>query len=298
MKIGILILLIFGISDLTFGQIKSERQVKYSLNKDTDEKGFHNNISKDSCIIFWKEYNEQGKVTKEYDFPSDRCWKINGPWEHHYFYDKDNRITEHRDFGGEEGQERVLMRNHFFSYPHLQEPNKANELLVVYNFAANTKTEQQTVDTFQIDTINTKYLIDHTRTYWKFDTIINDQGNFIFREDFRYDKDLFNPIIIEALLNKQTVKEFEIALLANIAGLSEKLQEIHSKEKLHSLDFVFEEKSKRREIQIRTTENFVNIGYRFINKAGNNDLTFNYEYNVNGNKLAKEGFVKFYIDCY
>ena len=110
-RIVILILITFWFSNLTLCQIKSERQVKYWLYKKADKRGFHKNTSKDSCVIFWEEYNQSGKIIKEYDFPSDMCWQIDGPWVHYYFYDNKDRLIEHRSFGGEEGKVKTLMRD-------------------------------------------------------------------------------------------------------------------------------------------------------------------------------------------
>lgn len=298
MKNTILILLLLGGSNLGYGQKKSEKQVRFWMQKEEGKKGFHKNNSRDTCVIFWEEYNSIGKIVKKYDFPSDRCWSIDGPWEHHYIYDTYGRIIEHRDFGGEEGKERTLFRDFFYSYPHINEPYLANEIVIVYDFKAKTKIEEEKIDTIRLDTINTTGMYENYTESLKFDTVIFQQGYFAFKEDFKYEKKLFEPSLIEKLINKDSVEDFEIALIENIKELSFNLQEIHRSENIHTCEFSFREKDKRKELQIRTTESFINIEYKFINKRGDVCLSFHYEYYINGDKLKKENFVKSYIDYY
>lgn len=297
-RIAILILITFWFSNLTLCQIKSERQVEYWLHKKADKRGFHKNTSKDSCVIFWEEYNQSGKIIKEYDFPSDMCWQIDGPWEHYYFYDNKDRLIEHKSFGGEEGKVKTLMRDFFYSYPYKNEPNKVNELYILYDYKAKTRIEEEQIDTFYLDTMNTKGMFTFLRTGWKFDTVRFDRGNFIFKEDFERSKKLFTPDLILNLTGKNSVKDFEIALESNILELSNSLQEIYSTKDSYSCEFIFQEVNIKREIRIRTTEFFIEIEYSFVNEKGDNYLTFFYKYRITGNDLEKSYYVKSYIEYF
>lgn len=298
MKAEILILLTFGISSLLFGQIKSERQVEYWLHKEVEKRGFHKNNSKDSCVIFWEEYNRNGKVTKEYDFPSDRCWKINGPWEHHYYYDEKDRIIEHRFYGGKEGNERTLMKNFFYSYPYANEPNRANEFYFIYDYRAKTRIEEEQIDTFYLDTVNTKGMFDFFRTGWKYDTIKYDEGYFIFKEDFERNKELFTPDLIEPILSKSDIKDFEIELINNLLQICNKLTEVYEAKESYFCEFEFREEGNQRSIKFQISKYFLDIQYKLLNLNGDCRLSFFYRCDRNGSDLEKLSFVKSYIEYY
>lgn len=298
MKAEIIMLLIIGFSNLALSQIKSEKQVTYWLDKNADERGFHKNTSRDSCVIFWEEYNQNGKITKKYDFPSDRCWQMNGPWEHHYFYDDYNRLIEHRNFGGEEGKQRILMRNFFYSYPYLNEPFKANEFYFIYNYKAKSKIEEQQIDTFYLDTVNTKGMHDYSETRWKFDTIKFDEGYFIFREDFKRNKKLFHPDLIIKLIGKENIKDFEISLLEEINQISHKLTKIYETDENYFCRFEYLEIKNQRSLSFEVSKSLLEIEYKFLNQFGDCYLSFQYESKRNGYNLKKLRKVKSYIKYY
>jgi len=298
MKAGILILLTFGVSNLVFGQIKSERQVKYWLHKKAEERGFYKNSSKDSCVIFWEEYNRRGKVTKEYDFPSDRCWTINGPWENHYYYDDKGRIIEHRLYGGEEGKRRTLMKNFFYSYPYADEPNRANRFYFIYDYKAKTRIEQEQIDTFHLDTVNTKGMFGIFRTDWKYDTLKYEKGSYIFKEGFERKKELFKPDIILAVLNKSEIKDFEVALIDNLNKICNKFTEVYETDESYFCEFEFREEGNQRSIIFEISKYFLDIEYKFLNQKGDCYLSFFYRCDKNGSNLEKLSFVKSYIEYY
>jgi uncharacterized protein YxeA len=298
MKTVILILLAIGFSNLVFSQIKSERQVKYWLHKKVEEKDFHKNTSKDSCVIFWKEYNRKGKITKEYDFPSDRCWTINGPWENHYYYDDEGRIIEHRYYGGEEGKRRTLMKNFFYSYPYADEPNRANEFYFIYDYKAKTRIEEEQIDTFYLDTVNTKGMFSFFRTGWKYDTIRYEEGSYIFKEGFERKKDLFKPDLILAILSKSDIKGFEIALIDNLNQICEKLTKVYETDESYFCEFEFREEGNRKNIKFKISKYFLDIEYNFLNLNGDCYLSFFYRCDRTGSNLKKLNFVKSYIEFY
>lgn len=298
MKVRILILLTFGLSNLVFSQIKSERQVKYWLFKKAEEKGFHNNTSKDSCVIFWEEYNRNGKLTKEYDFPSDRCWTINGPWEHHYYYDDQGRIIEHRFYGGEEGKRRTLMQDFFYSYPYADEPNRANEFYFIYDYKVERRVEEEQIDTFYLDTVNTKGMFEFSRTGWKYDTIKYKEGSFIFKKDFERKKELFTPDLISVILSKSDVKDFEVALIDNLSQICNKFAEVYKTDESNFCEFEFRETGKQRSIKFELSKYFLDIEYKFLNLNGDCHLSFFYRCDRNGSNLEKLNYVKSYIEYY
>lgn len=298
MKARILILLTFGFSEMVFGQIKSERQVKYWLHKKAEENGFHKNTSKDSCVIFWEEYNPNGKVTKEYDFPSDRCWTINGPWENHYYYNDEGRIIEHRLYGGEEGKRRTLMKNFFYSYPYADEPNRANEFYFIYDYKAKTKIEAEQIDTFFLDTVNTKGMIEFSRTGWKYDTIRYKEGSYIFKEGFEWRKELFKPDMILTIIGKSDIKDFEIALIDNLNQICNKFTKAYETNESYFCEFEFTEIGKQRSIKFKISKYFLDIEYKFLNLNGDCHLSFFYQCYRNGSNLEKLSFVKSYIEYY
>lgn len=298
MKAEILILLTFGLSNLVFGQIKSEKQVKYWLHKKEEKKGFHKNISKDSCVIFWKEYNRSGKVTKEYDFPSDRCWTINGPWEHHYYYDDKDRIIEHRFYGGEEGKGRTFMKNFFYSYPYADKPNRAIEFYLIYDYKAQTRIEEVQIDTVYLDTVNTEGMVYFFRTGWKYDTLKYEKGSYIFREGFERKKELFKPDLILSVLNKSDIKDFEIALIDNLNQICNNFTEVYETDESYFCEFEFREKQYQRSTKFKISKYFLDIERKFLNQNGDCYLSFFYRCDRNGSNLEKLNFVKSYIEYY
>lgn len=298
MKAGIILLIIIGFSNLGFSQIKSERKVEYWFFKKAGESDFHKVTSNDSCVIFWEEYNRYGKITKEYDFPADRCWQINGPWEHHYFYDNDNRLIEHRDFGGEEGKTRTLMKNFFYSYPYLNEPYKANEFYYIYNYRGKTISERQQIDTFYLNIQNTKRMFEYSKTGWKFDTIKVDKGEYIFRKDFVFNEAALSATPILPLLGKKNITEFEIALLKNLQIISNNLSNIYGTEENNNMEIEFRETENKTSIKFILSAYFIKIEYIYLNQSGDGHLSFFYRYARDESNLEKLKMVKSYIEYY
>lgn len=298
LKYTTLFFFMISLSNLSFGQIKSEKQVQYWFLKAVDQPGFHENISNDTCILFWEEYNPNGKITKRYNFPSDRCWRINGIFEHHFFYDNRDRIIEHRRFFGEDGEEKLLTDNSFYSYPRLNEPYKANEILLIYNLDTPTRAEAEKIDTFYIDTITTKGMFDIVKTNWKFDTLRFEEGDFILRNNFKRGQNLFSPSLIYPLLGKNNIKDFEIALMNNIVEIADKLTKKICNDKVYPCEFEFKEKMNNTSTNIILSDYSIEVTYKFLNQLGDCNLAYHYKSERNGKYLKKMYKIKSYIEYY
>ena len=128
------------------------------------------------------------------------------------------------------------------------------------------ETEKEKIDTFYLDTVN-KGEVNITCKEWGFDTVKFEQGNFIFREDFKYERTLFLPIIFERLIQHQRIEDFEIGLIDNIIELSNSLKDIYKTKESYAFEFKFQQKSKEREMYLKVSESLINIDYSFINEA-------------------------------
>lgn len=281
-----------------FSQKKSEKIIEYWLERKANDTDFYDNTPKDSCIMFWEEYNIHGKITKRYDFPADRCWQINGPWEHHYFYDVQQRLTEYRWYGGVEGDERILMENEFYSYPFLDTFYKTNVIRIIYDYKANTRIEQEQVDTFYFSTTNIKEEFNIYEIGLVRDTLSFLQGDFLFTKHFSYNKELFKPFIIKDLIGKKTIQEFDFALKNNIKELSHNLKNINQTSDNAFYEFSFQEINSQKIIEFDISEHFIKINLIFLNQYGDEELKYHYRYYIDGDELKKIALVKSFIEYF
>ncbi|HOY07814.1 MAG TPA: hypothetical protein PLO67_20530 [Saprospiraceae bacterium] len=294
MKVALLFVLFSGIFNTGFSQVKSVRQVEYSLGKESGTPDFFDNTSRDSCVVFWEKYDSTGKILIKYDFPADRCWQVNGPWEHHYFYDDQGRIVEHQYYGGEEGEKRILMKDFFYSYPFQSQSNKALQVQLIYNYQAETVSEQEQIDTIFREIVNTDKMYFPGKSYWKFDTIHFRKGDFIFKQGFKYDKNLFREALVEHLTGKQNIEDFEKVLVRNIKTLSENLVRISEANSTHFCEFEFLESDRSKSLHFKVLKYYIYLSCTLYNSKGENYLTMYYEYKIGDDNLKKVSLIKTY----
>lgn len=298
MKIFFSILLLAMFFNAGFSQVKSVKKIEYRLSVQSGKQYLPEFKYEDSCVVFWETYDRNGKILIEYDFPSDRCWQINGPWEHHYFYDKQGRLIEHRYYGGKEGSVRILMEDLFYSYPFRNDPGKANEVHIIYDYQAGVGLEAEQIDTIFYDTFYPQEVYAPFKSTWKFDTIRFSKGNFIFREDFTYNKSLFQPELLESLTKQKTVIDFEKALTLKIDLLSDNFTQIWNTGDSYSYEFKFQESDPSKAIELKVSEYFIWVTYELYDARSNNYLTLNYEYYIPSRSLKKGYWIQTYTEYY
>lgn len=290
MKLFLFILI--SLSNFAFGQIKSVKQVKYHLFKDSVKKGFHENKSKDSCVVLWEEYNQLGNLTTEYLFPSDRCWKIDGPWENHYYYNENDSLIKVEKYGGKEGMDKNLMSKTLYSYPN----NKKQyiETYIKYELPFSKKSSTTTSDTLYV---KHREFADNRNTK-KLDTINFTEGILISERSNKPNPQLFKPKYIKPLLNKSTIKEFEIALIDSLKPLATNFNMLFTQADSWNYKIEFIESKSNTSLCIETHEYSMEISYKFLDNYGNCYMEYNYKTDKSGSYLEKSNFIKTEIVYY
>ncbi|MEZ4960157.1 MAG: hypothetical protein R2830_10120 [Saprospiraceae bacterium] len=190
------------------------------------------------------------------------------------------------------------MQDFFYSYPYADEPNRANEFYFIYDYKVERRVEEEQIDTFYLDTVNTKGMFEFSRTGWKYDTIKYKEGSFIFKKDFERKKELFTPDLISVILSKSDVKDFEVALIDNLSQICNKFAEVYKTDESNFCEFEFRETGKQRSIKFELSKYFLDIEYKFLNLNGDCHLSFFYRCDRNGSNLEKLNYVKSYIEYY
>lgn len=278
------------IASIGYGQMKSIRQVVY-FNK--------SNEIQDSTIRILEQFDKNGNLIYEQDFPSDRLWRNRGAWEHEYLYDKDSKIVKHKEFYHTDLEEIVLMNEYFYSYPNPKEPLKANEIIVSYNFREDQLKLREKIDTIIFRSINAENLyVSDLTTWWQFDTVSTAFGSFLFRKDFSFNKELFEANKFESLLKSKAVKEFEKLLRADIENLSGYLINILKTDDSYFCEFEIKSKELPKSVAFKISQNFIEIFYNEFDNRDNKIMTSYYSYYISGNELTKNTITKTYIEYY
>lgn len=286
----LLTILLIVFASIGYGQIKSIRQVVYFI---------ESYEIKDSTIRILEQFDSKGNLIYEQDFPSDRLWRDRGAWEHEYLYDKDSKIVKHKEFYHRDNGEIVLMNEYFYSYSNPKEPFEANEILVSYNFREDQLELREKIDTITFRSINTEDLfVSNLITWWEFDTVSIAFGSFIFREDFSFNKDLFEANKFESLLKSKSIKEFEKILRSDIEKLSNYLINILESDDSYFCEFEIKSNEMPRSVNFEISENFIEIFYNEFDYQGNKIMTSYYRYYISENELTKNEITKTYFDYY
>ncbi|MEM9819586.1 MAG: hypothetical protein AAF985_00880, partial [Bacteroidota bacterium] len=299
LKVAVLLSCFLIFFNTATAQIKSMKKVEYLFYRLSTEKGFHKKMSKDSCVIFWEKYDQQGRLILEHDLSGGGCWKKEGPSEHQLFYDDRDRLIERRIFLGEEGQVKPLKEDIFYSYPDQNDPERVEEFRVLYQTAANSDT--LTVDSFYRvrpeDILENQYI----PVVVSYDTLQLSNGYLIIDRKLPFNKDLVDFDQYIPFFAAKDLKKFEKLLLKKAKSITAKIPDIlpfKNKDGKIANAFEFQNLDRTRSITFINNDYTFGVVYKIYNESGEDYLLARYEYGPDTEELTKVRMIRTYIERY
>lgn len=251
------------------------------------EKAFASEDSKQksSCIYQWEKYDKNGNIVFKQDFPSDKCWEKNGPWEHHYRYNDKGFITEEKKYGhSDKGM--ILMLHRFYTPLSNIDSLIYIEKNIKYNYSAKSKSERKKIQLISFDTICNRELV-YKKTLPKQDTVGSLRGFFLTNTISKIRLHNLNPTMFETLIDKKTNQKFEREIRNHIADIFDTIKNLSNNiEQSYTLEFI--ESKCQRKIKIEYGRIWTKIAFSYLNSHSDAYITYGYVWeNVKIDQIRK-----------